>query len=248
MAAMQDHPSPPDAATGIDDHPAALAYVCLIVQELRMHRSPGRNSSLRLRLCLLLRRRPHGVRFPAAVAAALDDLEDLYSAGTAPMAAFVRHRTRRKRAKHEESLQRAMSQRLSVTGRIRSLAIDSSATRNSLEEAREFIRRTLRLLPVAVSEQHGGAEATSAHVVSLVELLSHLQGRETALVATMEAMKTDHKRLLRQHDAAEAAELTEKAALEDIPELPRATEEEDQLIYEAAGRFLDNFTVLVKFL
>uniref|UniRef100_J3NDC2 Uncharacterized protein n=1 Tax=Oryza brachyantha TaxID=4533 RepID=J3NDC2_ORYBR len=229
-ATTQDHPP-----AGAD--PAAVAYVRCVTELSAC--SVGRNTD---RLPPpQLRRRPRGVAFPAAVTAALDDLKELFSEGSAPMAVYARYKARRERAEHEGRLHDAVSLRLSVVGRIRDLALESVAARRGLEEARYFVRRTLRLLRRDAAEggrDDGGAdaEAASGRVVSLVELLCHFQGREAALVAALEAV-----------DAAEAAELSEKAALEDIPEVPRATEEEDQLMLEAAGRFSHDVDVLVKF-
>uniref|UniRef100_A0A0E0MM99 Uncharacterized protein n=1 Tax=Oryza punctata TaxID=4537 RepID=A0A0E0MM99_ORYPU len=252
MAAMQHHPPPPDAAAaGVDNCPPAAAYIRLIAQEL-WNCCHGRNAGDALRR--LLRCRPLGVTFPASVTAALDDLEELYAEGSAPMAAYARHAIREKRAEHEERLRDAMSTRLSVARRIRDLGMELAATSSRLEEVRATVRRTLRRLPVAVTvseeEEDGGdgAVETSASVVYLVELLGHGQGTEAALVAAMEAMEVDYDRLLRQRDAVEASELAEMTALEEIPQLTRATDEEDQLALEAAGRFRDDTTISTLFL
>ena len=80
MATMQQHPPPPDAAAAAgsaddDDCPAAVAYIRLIAQEL-CNCWHGVDATGGDALRRLLRRRPRGggVTFPAAVAAALDDL------------------------------------------------------------------------------------------------------------------------------------------------------------------------------
>uniref|UniRef100_A0A0E0MMA0 Uncharacterized protein n=1 Tax=Oryza punctata TaxID=4537 RepID=A0A0E0MMA0_ORYPU len=249
MAAMQGHPL---------RLAAAAIYVHLVVEELTKP-SPGRTNRLRR----ILRLRRHNdyrrLRFPATIMAALDDLEDLYSVGGKPItaAAYARYSIRRKRARHAERLREAMSLRLSVAGAIRDLAVRSTATRRCLEKARGLIRQTLRLLPVdpVMSEYHnnggggggGGGEATTERVVSVVEFLARFQGMEADLVADTEAMGAEHECLLRRLNAAEDAELAEMAALEVIPELPPATEEEAQLIRDTARRALHDLVVLTKF-
>uniref|UniRef100_A0A0E0FC40 Uncharacterized protein n=1 Tax=Oryza meridionalis TaxID=40149 RepID=A0A0E0FC40_9ORYZ len=261
-----------DMQVQVQGHPlhlaAAAVYVRLVVDNLTTTPSPRRSHRLRR---LLRLRRHHDyrrLRFPAAVAAALDDLEDLYSQQGRPggepitmaaAAAFARHGIRRERARHVARLRAAASLRLSVAGAIRGLAVRSTATRRCLETARGMIRQTQRLLPVvdpavAMSERDdldsggGGGEAiTTERVVTVVEFLATFQGMEADLEADMEAMGPEHERLLRRHDAAVGAELAEAAALEVIPELPPATEEEAQLVRDAARRVLSDLVGLIGF-
>ncbi|XP_066162169.1 uncharacterized protein, partial [Oryza sativa Japonica Group] len=230
------------AAMQVQGHPLHLAvaavYVRLVVDNLTTTASPRRSHRL---LHLLRLRRHHDyrrLRFPGAVAAALDDLEDLYSQQGRPggepitmaAAAFARHGIRRERARHVARLRAAASLRLSVASAIRGLAVRSTATRRCVKTARGLIRQTQRLLPVGERDLDGGGEATTTErVVTVVEFLATFQGMEAELEADMEAMGPEHERLLRRHDAAVGAELAEAAALEAIPELPPATEEEVQL-------------------
>lgn len=248
------------AAMQVQGHPlhlaAAAVYVRLVVDNLTTTASPRRSHRL---LRLLRLRRHHDyrrLRFPAAVAAALDDLEDLYSQQGRPggepitmaAAAFARHGIRRERARHVARLRAAASLRLSVAGAIRGLAVRSTATRRCVETARGLIRQTQRLLPVGERDLDGGGEATTTErVVTVVEFLATFQGMEAELEADMEAMGPEHERLLRRHDAAVGAELAEAAALEAIPELPPATEEEAQLVREACRRVLSDLVVLIGF-
>lgn len=248
------------AAMQVQGHPLHLAvaavYVRLVVDNLTTTASPRRSHRL---LRLLRLRRHHDyrrLRFPGAVAAALDDLEDLYSQQGRPggepitmaAAAFARHGIRRERARHVARLRAAASLRLSVAGAIRGLAVRSTATRRCVETARGLIRQTQRLLPVGERDLDGSGEATTTErVVTVVEFLATFQGMEAELEADMEAMGPEHERLLRRHDAAVGAELAEAAALEAIPELPPATEEEVQLVREACRRVLSDLVVLIGF-
>lgn len=249
------------AAMQVQGHPlhlaAAAVYVRLVVDNLTTTVSPRRSHRL---LRVLRLRRHHDyrrLRFPAAVAAALDDLEELYSQQGRPggepitmaAAAFARHGIRRERARRVARLRAAASLRLSVAGAIRGLAVRSTATRRCLETARGLIRQTQRLLPVGERDDlDGGGEATTTEsVVTVVEFLATFQGMEAELEADMEAMGPEHERLLRRHDAAVGAELAEAAALEAIPELPPATEEEAQLVREACRRVLSDLVVLIRF-
>lgn len=242
-AATQDHlPSSPAAAAAADQ-PQAAAYIRLVIEQLLSRDTASDTGRIRL----LLRRRPRGVvaaSFPAAVTAALDDLEALYSEGSAPMAALARDAARSRRAGHEERLRRAASQRLAVEGPIRDLAAGIDAAGKRLGEEEATVRRTQRrllLLSVAVAE-----EADVSAVVSLVERLARAQGAEAGLAAAMEAMKVRHRRLLLQREAAEVAELTEISALEDIPQVARSSKEDDQLLREADGRLRADVTVLIE--
>lgn len=251
MAAMQVQGRPLHLA-------AAAVYVRLVVDNLTTTASPRRSHRL---LRVLRLRRHHDyrrLRFPAAVAAALDDLEELYSQQGRPggepitmaaAAAFARHGIRRERARRVARLRAAASLRLSVAGAIRGLAVRSTATRRCLETARGLIRQTQRLLPVGERDDlDGGGEATTTEsVVTVIEFLATFQGMEAELEADMEAMGPEHERLLRRHDAAVGAELAEAAALEAIPELPPATEEEAQLVREACRRVLSDLVVLIRF-
>lgn len=242
-AATQDHlPSSPAAAAAADQ-PQAAAYIRLVIEQLVSRDTASDTGRIRL----LLRRRPRGVvaaSFPAAVTAALDDLEALYSEGSAPMAALARDAARSRRAGHEERLRRAASQRLAVEGPIRDLAAGIDAAGKRLGEEEATVRRTQRrllLLSVAVAE-----EADVSAVVSLVERLARAQGAEAGLAVAMEAMKVRHRRLLLQREAAEVAELTEMSALEDIPQVARSSKEDDQLLREADGRLRADVTVLIE--
>uniref|UniRef100_A0A0E0RH84 Uncharacterized protein n=1 Tax=Oryza rufipogon TaxID=4529 RepID=A0A0E0RH84_ORYRU len=163
-------------------------------------------------------------------------------------AAFARHGIRRERARHVARLRAAASLRLSVASAIRGLAVRSTATRRCVKTASGLIRQTQRLLPVGERDLDGGGEATTTErVVTVVEFLATFQGMEAELEADMEAMGPEHERLLRRHDAAVGAELAEAAALEAIPELPPATEEEVQLVREACRRVLSDLVVLIGF-
>lgn len=241
-AATQDHlPSSPAAAAA--DQPQAAAYIRLVIEQLLSRDTASDTGRIRL----LLRRRPRGVvaaSFPAAVTAALDDLEALYSEGSAPMAALARDAARSRRAGHEERLRRAASQHLAVEGPIRDLAAGIDAAGKRLGEEEAVVRRTQRrllLLSGAVAE-----EADVGAVVSLVERLARAQGAEAALAVAMEAMKARHRRLLLQREAAEVAELTEISALEDIPQVARGRKEDDQLLREADDRLRADLTVLIE--
>ncbi|KAF0889812.1 hypothetical protein E2562_032866 [Oryza meyeriana var. granulata] len=237
MAAMQDHPPPADAPV-----PAAEAYIHRLTAELSTP-SSGSNSEL----VLLLRQRPHAACFPAAVSSALDDLEELYSEGSAPMAALERDAARARRAEQEEMLRDAWDTLLSVSRDIVDLAADLATTNDRLQATRASIRRTLERLPVAMSKEDGGADENSAIVVSLVERLSHEQAEEAPLMVAMEEMKAAFEQMRLQRDAAEAWVLAENTALEAHPELPPSSKEEDELIYEATDRYNENFFILLDF-
>uniref|UniRef100_A0A0D9XZ84 Uncharacterized protein n=1 Tax=Leersia perrieri TaxID=77586 RepID=A0A0D9XZ84_9ORYZ len=221
--------------------PAAVAYVKLIMKELTNSMDTEHHL-----LHLFRRRRPHGIVFPAAVAAALDDLADLFSEGSILMAGRTRHEMRMERAEKEAMLMVAMSQRQSIDARIRDIDAEIVAMTKRLEEARAPIRQTLRLLPFDADGED--AEETARRVVSLVENLGRAQRKEAALMADIVMMRADYERLQRRREDVMVAGRTAITALEDVPELPRATEKEDYLMHEAVpSRFEDDVAVLVKF-
>uniref|UniRef100_A0A0D9XZ77 Uncharacterized protein n=1 Tax=Leersia perrieri TaxID=77586 RepID=A0A0D9XZ77_9ORYZ len=148
------------------------------------------------------------------------------------MAAYARNTIRWNRACHMAMLRRATSQRLSVDGEVFLLAADITAARNSVEVEKVIVQRTLRRLL-------GGA-VSSERVASLVERLGTAQMKEADLELEIESMERDYRQLLLYREAAVAAELTEMAALEEIPRLPAATEEEFRLVCEADRRFRED--------
>ncbi|EEE53193.1 hypothetical protein OsJ_36059 [Oryza sativa Japonica Group] len=232
------------AAMQVQGHPLHLAvaavYVRLVVDNLTTTASPRRSHRL---LHLLRLRRHHDyrrLRFPGAVAAALDDLEDLYSQqgrpGGEPITMAAGRRSGANGIRREPSRHVAGLRGGRVAAAFRRSAIRGLAVRRQ------------RLLPVGERDLDGGGEATTTErVVTVVEFLATFQGMEAELEADMEAMGPEHERLLRRHDAAVGAELAEAAALEAIPELPPATEEEVQLVREACRRVLSDLVVLIGF-
>ncbi|KAL5224166.1 hypothetical protein ABZP36_010805 [Zizania latifolia] len=241
---MQDQP-PPDANGDAADT-AAKAYVKRLAKDL-LSRVAYRNNANRFRH--LLRQRPAAADFPAAVTAALDDLDDLFSEESAPMVAYDRDLIRFDRLKLESSLRQASHTAMSVAATIRELVADHAEARKRLRAARATIRRTTQRLPVAGRGQEEGAaaEETTALVLTLVERLQHAQGKEAALVADMEATKRSFPNLLRQHGVAKAQAFADMTALMELPVLPPPDRQEAELIVQAIYRFEEDYRVLFDF-
>lgn len=247
------------AAMQVQGHPLHLAvaavYVRLVVDNLTTTASPRRSHRL---LHLLRLRRHHDyrrLRFLGAVAAALDDLEDLYSQQGRPggepitmaAAAFAatasggaceaRGEAPGGRVAAAVRRQRHPRPRRQVH---RDAEVRQDGARPDPADATAAPRRRAR-------PRRRGEATTTERVVTVVEFLATFQGMEAELEADREAMGPEHERLLRRHDAAVGAELAEAAALEAIPELPPATEEEVQLVREACRRVLSDLVVLIGF-
>uniref|UniRef100_J3NDB9 Uncharacterized protein n=1 Tax=Oryza brachyantha TaxID=4533 RepID=J3NDB9_ORYBR len=250
MAAMQD--LAPDAGAGTTDSATAEAYVHRLATELCR---PYDGSNFE-RFLLLLRQRPRGAGlFPADVAAALDELEELPSEGSAPLAALERDVARRWRAGQERALRDVCDVMLpGVDELIDDADADVSATVRRLNLVARSVDRTkedLAAVAAAGGRDGGGSESdveTTALVLYLVERLGHGQAEEAALTAAMHA-KIDHLCKLFDHrDAADEWVLAKETAFDAQPEIPPPSEEELDLVSATTHRYNQIFFTLRDFL
>uniref|UniRef100_J3NDC0 Uncharacterized protein n=1 Tax=Oryza brachyantha TaxID=4533 RepID=J3NDC0_ORYBR len=171
VAAMQDSPRlPPDAAAGTTYSVAAEDYVCRLVTELS---APFSGSNANSEALLLLRQRPRAAGFfPADVTTALNELEELHSEGSAPLAALDRDVARRWREKQERALRDAWDGLLFIDKLIEDADTDVGATCKRLyaEEAGLMATMDIEELFRLRSAAHGRVLAKKAALAAQPEL------------------------------------------------------------------------------
>uniref|UniRef100_A0A0E0MMR7 Uncharacterized protein n=1 Tax=Oryza punctata TaxID=4537 RepID=A0A0E0MMR7_ORYPU len=244
------------AAAAESFDPAALAYIRHLVEEFEdttfeeacFDQTDEYNDGD------LFHRRPEPSDVPAAVARALDTVEELLWKGSPTLAAYARQDIRNRRLAQESTVAVAAAA-------VREIEAEIHAHREALAPK----RRRHRALHAAVMPEYrarlasvtlksssapaaGKAEEVTVAVVSLLERLNRAQEEEAALAAAVDGLRASLLGLQKQLEFAEEEADEEEAKLDAMgPELPGLVEDVG-VLFHAQKRFLHCLRVLRDFL
>lgn len=235
------------AAAGVE--PPALAYIRHLVEELEdtAFEDASFDQADEFNDGDLFDRRPEPSEVPAAVARALDGVEDLLWKGSPTLAAYARQDARNRRLE-QENVVAATAAAVADTG----AAVDA---RRAAIAARLPRLRALRaaVLPghrarlAALNLKTAGRnnpEVVTAAVVSELERMNRAQEEEAAAAAAVDGLRASLAGLLERLVLAVEEAEEEAAKLEAMgPELPGLVEDVG-VLFRAQKRFLDCLRVL----
>ncbi|BAT17285.1 basal body protein 10-like [Oryza sativa Japonica Group] len=239
----RDSTTAASAAAGVE--PAALAYIRHLVEELEdtAFEDACSDQADEFNDGDLFHRRPEPSEVPAAVARALDGVEDLLWKGSPTLAAYARQDARNRRLE-QQNVVAATAAAVADTG----AAVDAHRRAIAAKLPRlRALRARLAALTTTASAAAGSAEEVTGAVVSVLERMNRAQEEEAAAAAAVDGLRASLAGLLERLVLAVEEAEEEEAKLEAMgPELPGLAEDVG-VLFRAQKRFLDCLRVLRQF-